>query len=57
MTLHYKFIKDKKFLFKVGVRGKTAIYIVSPSNRKKIMMGMFKTKQDAHSYLKKLFNS
>lgn len=57
MILHYKFIKDKKFLFKVGVRGKTAIYIVSPSNRKKIMMGIFKTKQDAHSYLKKLFNS
>lgn len=56
MILHYKFIKDKKFLFRIGVRGMTAVYIVSNQNRKKIKMGVFKTKQDAHAYLKLFFN-
>jgi hypothetical protein len=56
MILHYKFIKDKKFLFRIGVRGMTAVYIVSNQNRKKIKMGVFKTKQDAYTYLKLFFN-
>lgn len=56
MILHYKFIKNKKFLFRIGVRGMTAVYIVSNQNRKKIKMGVFKTKQDAHAYIKLFFN-